>query len=137
MEDNIENNLEDLIYDLRDLGIGEDKVYIELYAIGNSGFYSVGKLAFPKFNKIRGAINYKDVVRYLIIDEYEIKLNSYTTVDDYSIRELIYEMCHHTKNADIEELIKDIANYLINITRIDLVVDGKIIISKEKEQRYL
>lgn len=149
-------NLDDLMDDLRDLGIGDYKVYLRIRKRTMlSGKYSseLGnfvKVHFPGLEKSRGEIKYEEIILSIINKEYLIEIhpnrNSSTEINaiyrgiDYRMKEIL------TRDKDIRNfglggdfiyddifnknklisLMKSLANSFNVATEIDLLIDGSV-----------
>lgn len=138
-----DDELCDLIGDLRDLGIGGDRVYFQIYkkfsSINNKEIVPFSKITLTNCNRIRGKISLEHLIKNLFDkNDYKIELDSeYIQKNKISrvpniIRNLMYYIDMSLVTLDSNDikfphLFMESFKREYNFDRIDLVIDDKII----------
>lgn len=128
-------DLYELMDDLRELGLGEDKVYFQLYK--STGLIPYGKIKFPTVNNISGEPKMNNIMDSLIRKNYILEMDPdmkgdsyYINSVKYFIMDLIREALAFKKTddiyADIIKFTKRLVVHSFSVGKIDLIIYGKV-----------
>lgn len=147
MEEN--QDLYDLMGDLRELGIGEDRAYFQIYIKRKDIIIPMGKITIPQLNKVKGKVRAEDILKYLEDIRYKIIFDPIYSKDkdQNEINKLIDILMERVRTLlgydfvrkrsierQMNYIMVGFVDYFINIVRMELLIDGKVLLSRDKEE---